>query len=177
MVALAHNSQQGMVKTKNRIRSKVWFPRLDGLVEQAICLCKLCQVTSNPDAPTLIATEDMPAIPWHWASADFGNLPDRRHMLVMIDDLFQILRSEASSIYVVREGNTYGGNYHDHPRLIQEIRIDCRSMATFAEYLQSRGTKYRTSMPRWPQTNGEEEHFMRNLMKVIRIAQVSHNCV
>ena len=40
VMKIAHEGHQGVVKTKNRLRSKVWWPKMDSDVEK---LCKVCQ--------------------------------------------------------------------------------------------------------------------------------------
>ena len=85
-VDLAHQSHQGMVKTKGRLQSKVWFPLLDTMVENTVRSCAACQSVGPLDPPAPVITEDIPPHPWHRAIADFGSLPGGRQMLVFMDD-------------------------------------------------------------------------------------------
>ena len=48
---LAHEGHQGVVKTKYRLRSKVWWPGMDKDVEKLCKVCYCCQVTSSYDPP------------------------------------------------------------------------------------------------------------------------------
>lgn len=73
VVQLAHLGHQGMVKTKSRLRTKVWFPLMDEMVEAAVRGCSWCLVTGEMPRPTHIITEPRP---WVKASLDFGSLPD-----------------------------------------------------------------------------------------------------
>ncbi|GFR93008.1 transposon Ty3-G Gag-Pol polyprotein [Elysia marginata] len=43
VVTLAHDSHQGIVKTKQLIREKVWFPSIDKMVEEHLKGCVPCQ--------------------------------------------------------------------------------------------------------------------------------------
>ena len=40
LVQLAHIGHQDIVKTKSRIRNKVWFPQMDSMVEEVIKTCQ-----------------------------------------------------------------------------------------------------------------------------------------
>ena len=51
VVRLAHEGHQGVVKTKCRLRSKVWWPGMDKDVENLCKICHGCQVTSSCDPP------------------------------------------------------------------------------------------------------------------------------
>ena len=150
-IDLAHSSHQGIVKTKNRLRSKVWFPRLDEKVEQTIKSCNACQVTGPPDPPAPVITEPGPKDPWQCASADFGSLPDGRHMLVVIDDyskypeveIVQSTSAEETIPKIEKIIATHG--------LIKEIRTDNGPPFTsqeWATYLHSRNTAHRKITPR-----------------------------
>ena len=45
IVHIAHEGHQGIVKTKQLIREKVWFSGIDSLVTHIINQCVLCQCT------------------------------------------------------------------------------------------------------------------------------------
>ena len=47
IIALAHDGHQGIVKTKELIRSKVWFPNIDLMVANVIQACNAWQI-NNP---------------------------------------------------------------------------------------------------------------------------------
>lgn len=47
VVRLAHEGHQGVVKTKYRLRSKVWWPGMDKDAENVCKVCHGCQVTSS----------------------------------------------------------------------------------------------------------------------------------
>ena len=113
-----------MVKTKNRIRSKVWFPHMDSMVEEAVKTCNWCQSTGNAPPPESVITEDSPTRPWACASLDFGSLPDGRHTMVIINDfskypVVEILRSLTAGEVILNLDKTMATH-----ELIQELRTD-----------------------------------------------------
>ena len=46
VVELAHEGHQGVVKTRSLLRSKVWFPRTDSVVDSVVKKCFPCQVAT-----------------------------------------------------------------------------------------------------------------------------------
>ena len=52
VLKLAHEGHQGMVRTKQRLRSKVWWPKMNSDVEQFINSCHSCQIVSPAQPPT-----------------------------------------------------------------------------------------------------------------------------
>ena len=50
-IQLAHEGHQGMVRTKSRLREKVWWPNLDKQVEKLITACYPCQLVGPRPKP------------------------------------------------------------------------------------------------------------------------------
>ncbi|KAJ1198807.1 hypothetical protein NDU88_002646 [Pleurodeles waltl] len=125
------------------------------------------------EPPPPIITETIPANPWQRASADLGNLPDGRHMLVVIDDFSKYPEVELLESTVTERVIPCLEKIMATHGIIQELRTDNGppfSSHEFASYLASHAIQHRKITPRWPQANGEAERFMRTLNKVLRIA-------
>jgi len=76
VVRLAHEGHQGLVKTKYRLRSKVWWPGMDKDVENLCKVCHDCQVTSSCDPPDPMSRVLPPSGPWQDCGADLlGPVP------------------------------------------------------------------------------------------------------
>ena len=85
VVALAHEGHQGIVKTKELLRSKVWFPQMNDITETAVRRCFACQCTQN-NKPHLEPMQmcDMPGGAWRNLSMDFlGPLPSGEELVVL----------------------------------------------------------------------------------------------
>ena len=52
-IMLAHEGHQEMVRTKARLREKVWWPKADKLVEQTIRAFHPCQLVGPRSKPDL----------------------------------------------------------------------------------------------------------------------------
>ena len=76
VVRLAHKGHQGMVKTKYRLRNKVWLPGMDKDAEKVSKVCYGCQVTLGYDPLEPMCHVLPPTAPWQDCSADLlGPLP------------------------------------------------------------------------------------------------------
>ena len=86
VLTLAHQGHQGAVKTKARLREKVWWPGMDRQCETVIKRCHECQVASLPNQPEPIEATPMPDGPWQDLALDFlGPFPTGEHILVVVD--------------------------------------------------------------------------------------------
>ena len=64
-IDIAHQSHQGIVKTKQLIREKIWFPGIDKLVENTVKSCIPCQATyKGPTQREPLQPTPLPSGPW-----------------------------------------------------------------------------------------------------------------
>ena len=85
-VNIAHEGHQGIVKTKQLIREKIWFPGLDDEVKKVISDCLACQANGPDQRPDPLQMSPLPPDPWHTVHIDFcGPFPTGEYLLVTID--------------------------------------------------------------------------------------------
>lgn len=170
---LAHEGHQGIVKTKQRLRTKVWWPKIDKDAEKLCRSCYGCQIVGDSIVPEPMA-RSKPTGPWQDCAADLlGPLPNGENLLLIVDYYSRfyevvILRSTTSEKIIEalipifsRFGVPFSLKTDNGPQFVSEI---------FENFLTSLGIEHRKSPPLWPQANGEVEIQNRTLMKSIRIA-------
>ena len=86
MLDLAHEGHQGIVKTKERLRSKVWWPGIDKEAEKNCSKCFGCQMVSKHVPPPPIKPTRLPERAWQEIAVDLlGTLPTGEHLLVVVN--------------------------------------------------------------------------------------------
>ena len=78
-IDIAHESHQGLSKTKALMREKVWFPEIDKLTKETLDGCIPCQAVGRPAPPQSLQMSEMPIGPWQKA------MPTSEYLLVVID--------------------------------------------------------------------------------------------
>ncbi|XP_046581664.1 uncharacterized protein K02A2.6-like [Haliotis rubra] len=176
VLQLAHEGHPGIVRMKQRLRSKVWWPGIDADAEKFCRSCHGCQVVALPKSPPPMCRTPLPTSPWQHLAADLmGPLPTGEHVFVVVDyysryfELDVIKNTTAESIvdYLTRIFTTHG--------LPLSLKTDNGPQFTsknFKEYLRHNGVEHKTSTPYWPQANGEVERQNQTILKRIKIAQV-----
>ena len=107
VVTLAHEGHQGIVKTKELLRSKVWFPQMNDIAESTDRRCFACQCTQH-SKPHLepMQMSDMRGGAWRNLSMDFlGPLPSGEELMVLVDEysrfpIVEIIRSVSANTVI-----------------------------------------------------------------------------
>jgi hypothetical protein len=174
VLKLAHQGHQGIVKTKARLREKVWWPGIDRQCEAFCKRCHGCQVVSQPNGPEAVVATPMPEGPWQDLALDFvGPMPTGEYLLVIVDYysryfVIKIMKSITTErlIEAVEEtidvfGIPYSVTGDNGPQLVSR---------EFENYLERLNIRHRKTTPKWAQANGEVERQNRTLLKAMRIA-------
>ena len=175
ILSLAHEGHLGVVGTKQRLRTKVWWPGIDRDVEQYVKTCHGCQLVGLPNRPEPMKPTELPAGPWQDLAVDLlGPLPSGDYVLVCVDyysryyeiDIMRDVTAErvvrSLDRWFLTHGLPVSITSDNGPQFIAE---------TFRKFVNDNAINHRRVTPLWPQANGEVERQNRSLMKRIRIAQ------
>ncbi len=176
MIELAHEGHQGMTRTKCLLREKVWFPKIDEMVESRIKECIACTATYDPKQREPLSMSVLPDYPWQKVSMDFfGPLPTGHSLLVVRDDYSRYPEVDVISSTSARQVIPVLDKLFSQRGVPEEVRTDngtpfqSLEFREFADYL---GFKHHRVTPYWPEANGGAERFMRTLGKAVKCAQL-----
>ncbi|XP_064475331.1 uncharacterized protein K02A2.6-like [Ornithodoros turicata] len=180
VVQLAHRGHQGMVKTKQLIREKVWFPGIDKMVEAVVRNCEACQRTVEEKKNLPLVMTELPDGPWLSLAADFaGPLPGNKYLLVVVDEYSRFpvvatLSSLNGGTVTTKLNDMF--TVHGIPEVVKTDNGPPFFGKEFADFMKHNGIRHHRVTPLWPQANGEVERFIKNLKKTIKAACVGgHN--
>ena len=174
VLELAHEGHQGIVKTKRRLRTKVWWPGIDRGAEQRCRTCHGCQLVGKPLPPEPMKRTELPTQPWQDLAADLlGPLPTGEYLLVVVDYFSRffevaITKSVTSGKLIKCLEEIFAT--HGLPLSIKTDNGPQFVSEEFEAYLNDNNIEHRVSTPLWPQANGEVERQNRSLLKAMRIA-------
>ena len=171
---LAHEGHPGIVAMKQRLRSKVWWYGVDKMAENTVKKCMGCLLDSRPDPPVPMKRRDLPKGPWTDLAIDYlGPLPGGEYILVVVDYysryVVAVVMKEITSKSTIRElckifslfGNPITITADNGRQFVSN---------EFSGYCKTEGIILNTTIPYWPQQNGEVERQNRSLLKRIRIS-------
>ena len=173
-ISIAHEGHQGLVKTKQLLREKIWFPGIDQAVKSMIDKCIACQANGPDSRPEPLQMSPLPPDPWHTVHMDFcGPFPTGEYVFVVIDAYsrfpeVEIVRSTSASSIMPKLDRIF--STHGIPQVIRSDNGPPFTSKEINEYMRENGIDHRRITPLWPQANSEAESFMKPLTKAIRSA-------
>lgn len=171
----AHEGHPGIVAMKMRLRTKVWWPKIDSDAEHYVRSCKGCTLVSAPNPPNPMRRRQLPVQPWIDVAVDFlGPLPSGHYLFVIIDYFSRYkevkITKTTDSAYTI---NTLKEIFS---RLGIPVSITADNgpqfaSAAFSNFCSEFGIRLYHSIPYWPQQNGEVERQNRSILKRLQISQ------
>ena len=176
VLRLAHEGHKGIVKMKNRLQTKVWWPKIDHDAEQVCKSCHGCQVVGEFCAPEPMQRVEPPSGPWQDVAIDvLGPLSSGENLLVVVDYyscFFEVVIMHSTTSRKMIEALTPIFTQYGYPFSLKSDNAPQFVSGEFENFLATCGIQDRKSPPLWPQANGEVEHQSRTLLKSLKVAEV-----
>ena len=176
VIELGHEGHQGLVKMKQRLRTKVWWPGMDKDAETFCKTCHGCQVAGGLCHPEPLHMTELPQGPWQDIAVDFmGPLPSGDYVFAVTDyysRYVEISISKRNTAEVAINSLKKMFATHGLPYTVTSDNGPHFVAEAFETFLKDNGIKHRKITPLWPQANGEIERQNRSLLKRMQIAQV-----
>lgn len=172
----AHEGHPGIVALKGRLRSKVWWPRIDKDAEGLIKSCKGCTLVGLPNLPVPMKRRELPSAPWVDIAMDLlGPLPNQEYLLVIID--YYSRYKEIKITKVITSAIIIKILKEMFSRLGYPISITADNgrqfiSEEFKTFCNECNITIFNSVPYWPQQNGEVERQNRDILKRLRISRL-----
>ncbi|CAB4040935.1 Transposon Tf2-6 poly [Paramuricea clavata] len=175
-VELAHEGHQGIVRTKSRLREKVWWPEIDKQVEDYVRSCHPCQIVGgSKPKPEPIRSTKLPESPWKDISVDLLEITSESHLLVVVDYYSRwveaILLRKTDAQHVIKSLEAIFRT-HGLPETIRSDNGPPFASRDFEAFLKSLGIIHKKGVPYWPQSNGGVERCNETLLKIVRISRI-----
>ena len=152
VVELAHEGHQGLVKTRSLLRSKVWFPRMESLVDTIVKCFVPCQVATPKPSREPLQMTPLPNGPWEQTSIDFCEVAGH-YILVVIDDYsrfpeIEVVHSTSAKAVIPKLDRTFAA--YGVPQVVKSDNGPPFNGDEFAQFAKYLGFKHRKVSSLWP---------------------------
>jgi len=178
-IELAHSSHLGLSKTKQYIRSKVWWPGIDSSITQLIRNCGICQ-SVNPDGKERLEPlriKAAPTKPFSTVHIDlFGPLRNGTTILGIIDEFSRwpecYILTSTQTKYVINALDKTFARFGTPDTIVSDNGPQFISWE-FKNFMAANGIKGHLVTPYYPQANSSIERFFRTLKKFTKVCNIS----
>jgi len=135
--------------------------------------CFECQLVSEPPHPEPMNRSPLPDGPLEHLAADLlGPLPDGQYVFVVVDyysRYFEVhfVRTVTSKKLIESLDDIFATD--GLPLSLKTDNVQCFMSQEFTDFLKNMATFHKTSIPLWPQSNGEVERQNRTVLKFLKI--------
>lgn len=176
VLELGHEGHPGIVSMKRRLRTKVWWPKMDQEAEKLTRQCKGCTLVSAPGAPEPLKRRELPINPWADVAIDYlGPLPEGDYILVIVDYFSRYMEVETTKIITADKTILLLRKIYNRLGYPYSITVDNGPQfgrsTEFKKFCKDNNIKLFTTTPYWPQQNGEVERQNRSLLKRLKISK------
>ena len=153
---LAHEGHQGLIKTKQLLREKIWFPCIDKQAETLVKHCLPCQSANPENKLEPLKMSPLPSGPWRHVAADFyGPLPSGQTLMVVIDEYSRFVKvetvSSSSAAAVIPKLDKIFAT-HGIPELLKTDNGPPFTSHAFKTFARELGFQHRKITPLWPKS-------------------------
>lgn len=178
-IELAHKGHLGIIKTKQLLRAKVWFPNMDVITEKYIKSCLACQAVTPDNRRDPIISSPLPNQPFEEISVDYaGPFPGNKYVFVLIDEYSRYPLAEITPStsfthlkhILEKTFSTFG-----IPKRLKSDNGPPFNGKEINKFLDQYNIKHTKTTPYWPEANGMAERFIRTLKKSLKCAHLENN--
>ncbi|XP_064463660.1 uncharacterized protein K02A2.6-like [Ornithodoros turicata] len=180
LLASAHDTHCGIVRTKQRLREYYWWPGMDSHVEKMVRSCSVCQACdkSAKTAQQPLHPVPFPKAPWSKLGLDIvgpfeQNPQPYPYALTLVDYHSKWPEVSFSSTVTARTVTTFLQHLFSREGYPEEVVTDNGPQflaVEFQDFLRSCGIRHTLVSIYYPQANGQVERFNRVLKDIVQIA-------
>ena len=171
---IAHETHQGVVRTKQFLSNKFYWPNMDIDIERMIRNCNACVLNQPLHEDQPLQPLELPPRPWTKLGIDLVGPIGNLHILTVIDYYTSypeaIVLSDISSQSVIGELMKIFARF-GYP--LEVVTDNGRQFVAhlFEDFLETCGIKHIRASPYYPKSNGKIDGFHRYLKKAFRSAK------
>ena len=171
ILRIAHETHMGIVKTKNLLRDKVWWPGLSKQIEEMIKTCIPCLSMRTTKVEPMKHNNYPITKPWSKVHIDLCGPFGNEYVIGIIDSFsrwpdISIVTSTTSETIIKQLKKSFA--IYGYPEEITTDNGRNLISAEITNFCEEYAIKHRKSTPYWPQANSEIERFYGTLMNFIK---------
>ena len=171
-----HTTHPGMTRMKSLARSYVWWPHLDGQIEDMVSSCDVCQALRSDPPKAQVHPWMYPSKPWSRLHIDFAGPVGNFMYLVLVDAYSKFpevvkMKTTTSAVTIKVLRNIF--SRQGLPEVLVSDNGPQFVSSEFEKFCQLNGITHLTSAVHKPSTNGQAERVVQVLKNALKQAELT----
>ena len=170
MLKRIHKSHLGMVTSKQRAKDVIYWPGMNGQIEDTIRRCEICLKYRNKPPKEPMTIHPLPNGPWKKVASDIFELHSK-HYIVLVDYYSNFIEVEPldslNTAAVIKFMKRNIARYGLFEELISNNGPQYSS-SEFEAFMKDYGIQHTTSSPLYPQSNGLAEKAVQTIKMTLK---------
>ena len=150
VLSLAHEGHLGIVGTKQKLRSKVWWTGMEKDAEEQCKTCYGCQSVSRPSPPEPIRSTALSTGPWRNLAIDLlGSLPTGESILVVVDFYSRYYEIDITRSTVASKVISSLEQIFARHGVTESLTSDNRPQFVATEFTENQGIRHHRVTGKW----------------------------
>ena len=176
MLDKLHESHQGIVKSKQRARSVMFWPGINGQIEDTCAKCSTCMEYRNKRAPEPLMPHEIPNSPWIKVGTDLFQIGSDDY-LVLIDyysKFPEVVKLPCKTAHSVVSALKSVFARSGIPYLVVSDNGPCFNSEEYRQFSKEWGFRIIAVSPGHSQSNGQVENAVKSVKRLMKKAQQSN---
>ena len=174
MLAKLHQAHQGVVKSKQRARTAMYWPGINSQIEDTVGKCSVCQEMRPQQAPQPLVPHDIPHRPWSKVGVDlFCFNGDWLAVVDYYSKFPEIVKLRDTSSHSVIQALKQIFSRFGVPNIVMSDNGPQFSSEAFKTFAQIWKFEQKTSSPLYAQSNGQVENTVKTVKRILKKAAKS----
>ena len=170
MLHRIHEGHMGIVKCKQRARQLLFWPRMNGEIEDMVSTCEICQKMQNRNQREPMQPHEIPQRPWSKVASDIFELGSASYVVVVdyyskFPEVMRLPTTTSKSLIMALKSIFARHGIPD--TLVSDNGSNYTSME-FKEFEYEWDFMHVTSSPRYPRSNGLAERMVQTVKKMLQ---------
>ena len=173
MLSRLHEGHPGISRSQARARLTIYWPGIDGDIENFIHGCRHCQDHLPSQSKEPLISKPMPERPFQQIAADIGAYAGRQYLIVVDcktdwPDIIELGKDTTASHLIESLRDQFCRTAV--PDLLWSDGGPQFTSSKLASFLTTWGVAHQVSSPHYPQSNGKAEATVKSMKKLISSA-------
>ena len=173
MLEKIHSSHFGMDKCKQRARDILFWPGMSADIERIVSQCSVCAERQPSNAKEPLSSHEIPSRPWQKVATDLFQWNGNNYMVTVdyYSRFFEIDQlTTTTSSAVVHKLSVHFAR-HGVPEIVVSDNGPQYSSEEFSVFAKKWSFQHITSSPKYPQSNGLAERYVRICKDILNKAR------